>query len=66
MTQKNVGGIDRMMRIALGLILLGLAIAGLYTPYTWFGVIPLVTGLFSFCPFYKIIGLNSCPLKDKS
>ncbi|MGE0108077.1 MAG: DUF2892 domain-containing protein, partial [Thiomonas sp.] len=29
----------------------------------WIGIVPLVTGLFKFCPLYSIIGMNTCPMK---
>jgi len=62
--KANVGGIDRIMRIVAGLVLIGLAIAGIGAPWTWVGVVPLVTGVFSFCPFYPLLGVNSCPMKQ--
>ena len=61
--KANVGGIDRIMRILAGLVLIGLAIAGIGAPWTWIGIVPLVTGVFSFCPFYPLLGINSCPMK---
>lgn len=61
--KANVGGIDRIMRIVAGLVLIGLAVAGIGAPWTWVGVIPLVTGVFSFCPFYPLLGINSCPMR---
>lgn len=61
--KANVGGIDRIMRIVAGLVLIGLAVAGIGAPWTWIGVVPLVTGVFSFCPFYPLLGINSCPMK---
>ena len=60
--KANVGGIDRIMRILAGLVLIGLAIAGIGAPWTWIGIVPLVTGVFSFCPFYPLLGINSCPM----
>ncbi len=61
--KANVGGIDRILRIVAGLVLIGLAVAGVGAPWTWIGVVPLLTGVFSFCPFYPLLGLNSCPMK---
>ena len=63
--KANVGGIDRILRIVAGLVLIGLAIAGIGAPWTWIGVVPLVTGVFSFCPFYPLLGINSCPMHKK-
>ena len=61
---KNVGGIDKILRILAGLILLSLVFIGPQTAWGWVGLVPLLTGLFGFCPLYKIIGLNSCPIKS--
>ena len=57
---RNVGQIDRTLRIVLGLVLLGMAFAGLYTPWTWLGVVPLLTGLIGWCPPYSLLGINTC------
>lgn len=61
--QLNVGGIDRILRIIVGLVLIGLAAAGTVGWWGWVGVIPLVTGLFRFCPLYVLLGMNTCPVK---
>lgn len=59
----NVGGIDKVLRIIAGLVLIVLAFMGIGTPWTWIGVVPLATGLIGWCPLYPLIGLNTCPLK---
>lgn len=59
---KNEGNLDRALRIIIGLALIAGALMG-YGVWMWIGVIPLVTGLIGFCPLYKIIGLNTCPIK---
>lgn len=67
MLKKNVGGIDRILRIVVGLALL----AGFFMTsgsYSWLyliGIVPLATGLMSSCPLYSIFGLNSCPMKQE-
>ncbi|HRP74994.1 MAG TPA: DUF2892 domain-containing protein [Rhodocyclaceae bacterium] len=61
--QTNVGGIDKILRIVAGLILIALGIMGIGAPWTFIGVVPLVTGLMGWCPAYKLIGVNTCPLK---
>lgn len=61
----NVGGIDRTLRIVAGLILILLAATGTVGWWGWLGVIPLLTGLFRFCPFYPILGLSTCPLSSR-
>ena len=60
--KANVGGIDRILRIVVGLALIGWAIMG-GPVWAWIGVVPLGTGLFSFCPFYPLLGMNTCPIK---
>ena len=61
--KSNVGGIDRVLRIVVGLVLIGLAATGTVGWWGWLGVVPLLTGLFSFCPLYTLLGVNSCPVK---
>jgi hypothetical protein len=61
--KANVGGIDKIARILVGLILIALAATGTVGVWGWIGVIPLATGLMGWCPFYPLLGLNTCPLK---
>jgi hypothetical protein len=61
----NVGGIDRILRVVAGLALIGLTLVGMIGVWGWIGVVPLATGLFSFCPLYTLLGMNTCPLKTK-
>ena len=61
--KTNVGGIDKILRMAVGVALIGLAVAGIGTPWTWIGILPLVTGVVGFCPAYSLIGVNTCPAK---
>lgn len=58
----NVGGIDRILRIVVGLALVAWAIMG-GPVWAWIGVVPLGTGLFGFCPLYPLLGMNTCPIK---
>lgn len=60
---SNVGGIDRILRIVVGVALIALTVAGTIGAWGWIGVVPLVTGLFKFCPLYPILGMNTCPMK---
>ena len=57
---KNVGGIDRILRIVIGLALMYTAYSGMFTPWGWIGVVPLITGLIGWCPPYAIFGLSTC------
>ena len=62
----NVGGIDRILRIVVGLVLIALAVTGTVGWWGWLGVIPLATGLLRFCPASALLGMNTCPIKDRS
>jgi Protein of unknown function (DUF2892). len=59
----NVGGIDRILRIVVGLVLILLAATGTVGWWGWIGVVPLLTGLFKFCPLYTLLGMNTCPME---
>ncbi len=59
----NVGTIDRILRIVVGLVLIALVFVGPKTPWGWIGVVPLLTGLLRFCPAYTLLGLNTCSTK---
>ncbi|MEK8046777.1 YgaP family membrane protein [Ideonella margarita] len=59
---SNVGGIDRIARITLGLVLIVLAVTGTIGAWGWIGLVPLATGLTRFCPLYPMLGYSSCPI----
>lgn len=63
--KANVGSVDRIMRIAAGLVLIGLTLAGQIGVWGWIGVVPLLTGIFKFCPAYTLFGMNTCPMQKK-
>ena len=59
---KNVGGVDRIARIAAGIVILGLFFL-LDESYRWWamvGLVPLLTGLAGWCPAYRILGVRTC------
>jgi hypothetical protein len=56
----NVGGIDRILRISVGALLVVLTATNMIGMWGWLGFIPLATGLFRFCPAYPLLGINSC------
>lgn len=58
--EKNLGSIDRALRIIAGIVLLSLVFVGPQTPWGWIGVVPLLTALIGWCPAYKIVGLSTC------
>ena len=57
----NVGGIDKILRIAAGAGLVGLTLAGVIGVWGWIGVVPLATGLLGWCPLYTVLGIKTCP-----
>jgi hypothetical protein len=60
----NVGSIDRFLRITTGLALLSLVFIGPQTMWGLVGLVPLATGLFSFCPAYTLLGVSTCSAKN--
>ncbi len=60
---KNVGGIDRILRIVVGLVLVGLAATNTVGWWGWLGLIPLATGALGWCPPYAMFGWNTCAMK---
>ena len=66
MLTKNVGGIDRILRIVVGLALILGFFLNMSASYSWLyliGIVPLATGLMQACPLYSLIGLNTCPTR---
>ena len=61
--KANVGGIDRILRIVIGLVLIALTLTGTIGVWGWIGIVPLATAAFGFCPLYTLIGFSSCPMK---
>ena len=65
---SNVGGIDRILRLLVGLFLIAFAIpigfqqTG-YNWLGWIGIVPLATAIFGTCPAYSLFGFSSCPTK---
>ncbi len=63
--KANVGTIDRVLRILAGIILIALAATGTVGIWGYIGVVPLLTGLFRFCPAYPLLGINTCGMKKQ-
>ncbi len=61
--KANVGGIDRVLRIVVGLALIAWVLFFGGPVWAWIGVLPLATGLMNFCPAYSIFGVNTCKTK---
>lgn len=58
--KRNVGGIDRTLRIVIGLALVALAATGTVGWWGWLGIAPLLTGLVGWCPPYALLGIDTC------
>lgn len=63
--QKNVGTIDRIIRLVIGGVLIAYALNLIspdtgYNVWGWIGIIPIVTAVINFCPAYRIFGISSC------
>lgn len=66
--KRNVGGIDKALRIIVGLGLLSLVFV-LEGNARWLGLIglvPLGTAFIGFCPLYAVLGVNTCPATSKA
>jgi hypothetical protein len=57
---RNEHSVERVIRVALGLVLLSLVFVGPQTMWGLIGVVPLVTGLVGTCPLYSIFGISTC------
>lgn len=63
--QANVGTIDRILRIVIGVVLLAYALKIGFSDtgwnwVGWIGIVPILTAVFRYCPAYSLVGLNSC------
>ena len=63
--KNNVGNIDRIIRVVVGIILVGNVFYALQHPVGWLGVILIVTGIVGKCPLYSILGINTKSLSEK-
>jgi len=57
---KNVGNLDRALRVILGLGLLSLVFVGPQTLWGLVGIVPLATAAIGFCPVYRLFGIRTC------
>lgn len=60
---SNVGGIDRVVRVVAGVMLIALTLMGTIGVWGWVGIVPIVTGALGFCPLYTVLGFSTCPAK---
>ncbi|MHB8174511.1 MAG: YgaP family membrane protein [Nitrospirota bacterium] len=58
--KKNIGGVERFLRVIIGIGIISLAFVGPKSPWAYLGAVPLLTGLIGWCPPYAISGLSTC------
>jgi len=59
----NIGRTDRILRVTIGIILIGLAAFEVIGPWGWIGILPFITGVMGVCSAYSVLGINT--LKKK-
>ena len=59
MGNLNVGNVDRLLRILVGVTLIGLAAAGVVEAWGYLGIVPLLTGFVARCPLYSLLGIST-------
>jgi Protein of unknown function (DUF2892) len=63
---RNIGKVDRIVRVVLGIALLSLVLF-VEGPMRWWGligIVPLATAFAGWCPAYSILGMNTCATKN--
>ena len=63
--KHNVGQTDRIIRVILGVLLIGNVFFALQHPIGWIGVILIVTGIAGICPLYSMLNLNTKSAAEK-
>jgi hypothetical protein len=63
---RNEGTVDRVLRVAAGLVLLSLVFVGPQTLWGLIGLVPVATGLLGSCPAYTLLGISTCPMKART
>ena len=63
--KTNLGGIDRILRLILGVALIAATLTGAIGLWGWIGVVPLVTGAAGWCPLYRLLGISSCSVSPR-
>ena len=63
---KNIGTIDRIVRLIVGAVLIALVFVGPQTPWGWIGLIPIATALVRWCPAYRLLGVRTCSVARSS
>ena len=62
----NECGVDRALRVLIGVALLSLVFVGPHTMWGLLGLVPLATGFTGFCPLYRLLGIDTCRLSHRT
>lgn len=60
----NVGRLDQIIRVILGILLITLTVTDVIGVWGYIGIIPLFTGLLRWCPLYTLLGVQTCPVHE--
>lgn len=61
----NIGKTDRIIRVVVGIALIGWAVAS-GNALGYIGIVLLLTAGIGLCPLYSLLGINTgCEIKDK-
>lgn len=63
---RNIGTVDRAIRIVVGIVLLSLVLIGPRTPLGYLGLVPLMTAVAGYCPLYGLLRISTCPRRPAS
>ncbi len=63
---RNVGTIDRILRVVVGVALTALVFVGPKTLWGLIGIIPILTALMGFCPAYRLLGVRTCSMNRQA
>jgi hypothetical protein len=62
---RNIGSLDRIIRIIAGLALVSMVFIGPQTPWGWLGLVLIGTAAIGWCPPYSLLGINTCSASDR-
>lgn len=61
--ERNIGDIERVVRVVVGLGILSLVFVGPQTLWGLVGLVPVLTGVTGWCPPYQLLGISTCKRK---
>lgn len=57
--ETNIGLLERVLRVLVGVVLLALAVIGPQTVWGLLGMVPFISGATGFCPLYHLLGIST-------